>query len=195
MFGGPLALRAQIPAEPPGTGVGSYFFAYRTPRHLKYSKPEVFHEVSNDLLDFFKSKQVLIVSDPERGNIQTSEQFSVESLLNLTRDAKASHLLYLAVDRPVTAWVRVTLQCYDLNGKMLWEEKASEGGGLSGKGGVRSSLDKIKKGLTARLGQRGLPLMQGNAPPTPDNPAATPPANTGEQRGIPKGETEERYGQ
>jgi hypothetical protein len=175
------ALRAQSPTEPAGQGAGSYFFAYRAPRHIKYSKPEVFHEVADGLLDFLKSKQVLLVSDPERGNIQTSEQFSVGSLLNLARQAGASHLICLTVDRPLTAWVKITLQCYDLTGKLLWDEKASEGGGLSGKGGVRSALEKIEKAITARLGQPGLPLVQARVTPAPDKPAAEPKANPDEK--------------
>jgi hypothetical protein len=77
------------------------------------------------MLDFLKRNEVKIIADPERGTIQTDELFSLDSLLNLTKNAGATSLLYVTVDRPATSWLKVTVQCYDLSGKVLWEEHAS----------------------------------------------------------------------
>jgi len=57
------------------------------------------------MLDFLKKNDVNIIADPERGTIQTNELFSADSLLNLTRSAGATYLLYVTVDRPATSWL------------------------------------------------------------------------------------------
>jgi hypothetical protein len=144
---------------------GAYYVAYRTPAHVSRSSPDVFHETANDTLDFLKSNDVNIIADPERGTIQTDELFSLDSLLNLTKNAGATHLLYLTVDRPAASWLRVTLQCYDLSGKVLWEEHASAASGFSGKGAPSKTLASLKKKLLPRVGQPGLPKVQKSTPP------------------------------
>jgi len=138
---------------------GVYYVAYRTPAHVTRSSPEIFHEVANDLLEFLKKNDVNIVADPERGTLQTSEVFSTDSLLNLTRSAGANYLLYVTVDRPATSWLKVTFQCYDLSGKALWEEHASSAGGLSGKGAPSKTMESLKTKLLPRIGQPGLPKL------------------------------------
>lgn len=139
---------------------GVYYVVYRTPAHISRSSPDVFHEVANEMLEFLKKNDVNIVADPERGTIQTSELFSTDSLLNLTRNAGADYLLYVTVDRPAASWLKVTLQCYDLSGKALWEEHASSAGGLSGKGAPSKTMESLKKKVLPRIGQAGLPKLQ-----------------------------------
>ena len=158
----PLTLFAVGQAKGPtaAKAEGVYYVAYRTPAHVSRSSPDIFHEIANDTLEFFKSSDVDIITDPERGTIQTSELFSLDSLLNLTKNAGASYLLYLTVDRPATSWLKVTLQCYDLSGKPLWEEHVSSSGGLTGKGAPSKVLEKLKKKLLPRIGQTGLPKVQ-----------------------------------
>ncbi|MGH9602673.1 MAG: hypothetical protein ACRD24_09830, partial [Terriglobales bacterium] len=111
-----------------------------------------------ELLGFLQSKRVVLVSDRERGSpsFKTSELFSQESLLRLAREAGASHLLYLTVERPATKWIKLTLQCLDLSGKLLWQEVTDGGGGFSSKGGVQKAIDKMKKRVEGRLGGPGL---------------------------------------
>ena len=157
-----LALLVVCAAQSPNSAKpdGVYYVAYRTPAHVTRSSPDVFHEVANDTLEFLKKNDVNIMTDPERGTIQTSELFSTDSLLNLTRDAGANYLLYVTVDRPSVSWLKVTLQCYDLSGKALWEEHASSGGGLSGKGAPSKTMESLKKKLLPRIGQQGLPKLQ-----------------------------------
>jgi len=139
---------------------GVYYVAYRTPAHVARSSPDVFHGVANDMLDLLKTNDVNVVADPERGTIETNELFSVDSLLSLTKNAGATSLLYLTVDRPATSWLRLTLQCYDLSGKLLWEEHASSSGGLSGRGAPSKSMENLKKKLLPRIGQPGLPKIK-----------------------------------
>jgi hypothetical protein len=146
---------------PPGTKTdGAYFVAYRTPAHISRSSPDVFHGIASDMLDFLKRNEVKIIADPERGTIQTDELFSLDSLLNLTKNAGATSLLYVTVDRPATSWLKVTVQCYDLSGKVLWEEHASATSGLSGKGAPTKTMEHLEKKLLLRIGQPGLPKVQ-----------------------------------
>src|SRR6266567_2111012 len=67
--------------DPTGTKMyGAYYLAYRTPAHVSRSTPELFHEVANETLDLLKNNDVNVVADPERGTIETSELFSLDSL-------------------------------------------------------------------------------------------------------------------
>jgi hypothetical protein len=156
-----LSVFAGAESQPPGTKTdGAYFVAYRTPAHISRSSPDVFHGIASDMLDFLKRNEVKIIADPERGTIQTDELFSLDSLLNLTKNAGATSLLYVTVDRPATSWLKVTVQCYDLSGKVLWEEHASATSGLSGKGAPTKTMEHLEKKLLLRIGQPGLPKVQ-----------------------------------
>ncbi len=146
----------------------SYFVAYRAPSHISYSSPDVFHDVADQLQNHLVSKQVMLRADPERNPFHTSELFSTESLLKLAKEAGASHLLYLTVERPTSKWIKLTLQCFDSSGKLLWEEMTQNGGGFSGKGGVRKALEQMKQKLDARLGGPGLPVAKPVSPAVPE---------------------------
>ncbi len=148
---GPSA-RAQTEALPHAV----YFAAYRTPAHVRYSKPDVFHEVVAGVIKYLESRHVAIVQDPVRKRIETADLIPIPTLVNIARDAGASSLLLLTVDRPKTKWVKVIAEAYDLSGNLLWKEAVDEGGGLSGKGGVAKALAKLQKRLEPRLGRPGL---------------------------------------
>lgn len=140
-----------------------YVVVYRTPAHVRYSKPEVFHGFAADLLSYLKEKHVPVVVDPERGTIETESTMSVKSMLNIARQLGGTSLLYVRVDRPFTKWIKVTVEAYDVDGKRLWKEESSDAGSLSGKGGYRKTLDRIEAKLEKHLGGPGLPV----APPDP----------------------------
>lgn len=162
---------------------GVYFVAYRTQNHINRSSPDVFHQVAADLIAFLKSRDVNIVEDLERGILQTDESFSTESLLNLTKNASASSLLLVTVDRPVIKWLKVTVQAYDLTGKLLWQEEASSGGGLSGGGAPEKVLKTLKTKLDPRIGKSGLPERQPvpGIQPGGDSAQPTTPQNEGQE--------------
>lgn len=165
----PVAGLAQ--SEPPvAKSVAVYFAAYRTPRHMKHSKPAVFHQAVAEVVEYLESHRVRIAEDPVRKRIETSDLIPVATLVNIARDAGASSLLLLTVDRPITKWVKFNLEAYDLSGSLLWKESASEGGGFRGKGGVQKALDKLRKRLGSHLGQPGLeqaPAGEEKAAPVP----------------------------
>ena len=155
LAGGPVTCLAQSEAAVPRSA-GVYFAAYRTPRHMKYSKPEVFHQAVAEVAAYLQANRVQVVEDPVRKRIESSDVIPVATLVGIARDAGASSILVLSVDRPVTKWVKIELESYDLSGNLLWKESAAEGGGLSGKGGVEKALGKLRKRLEPRLGHPGL---------------------------------------
>jgi len=157
-------LYAQTPDGPRKQTDGSYIAAYRTPAHVRNSNPDVFHAIVDQVVEFLRSKRVVLISDPSRKMIQSEDVISRGTLLNVTRDVGASHLLYLIVDRPTTQWAKITLQCFDVSGKLIWEESAGSGmGGASGKKGVSRALEKLEKQLVPRMGQPGLPQAKDTA--------------------------------
>ena len=137
---------------------GVYYVAFRTSAHIARSSPEIFHDVSQDLLDYLKSKGVHIVADPERGVLETSDQMSMESMLRLAKLASASGLLLVTVDRPAAAWLKITVENFDESGKQLWEENADKKSGLNGKSAPHDVGQKIKNKLAAHIGREGLPM-------------------------------------
>jgi hypothetical protein len=141
-------------AESPGV----YTVVYRTPAHVKYSKPEVFHGFAQDLWSHLKSKNVPLVG--ERGVIETESQISVESMLSRAKLLKATSVLFVTVDRPFTKWIKVTVQSYALDGKLQWSEEASDGGSLTGKGGYKKTLERIEVDIERRLNTGGLPVSK-----------------------------------
>ena len=136
---------------------GVYVVAYRAPSHIKNSSPQVFHGFADDLISYLKTRNVNILEDPERGILQTDQLISVESLLNLTKNAGAKYLLLATVERPLSKWIKVTIQAYDLSGKLLWSEEASSGGGVTGKDAREKTLKSLQQKLDPRIDKPGLP--------------------------------------
>ena len=127
-----LARAAQAPnATQTHASESSYIAAFRTPAHVTRSAPEVFHDAVDNVLDLLKSKNVALAADPSRPMIRTEETMPRETLLNAAKDSGATYLLVLTVDRPLTSWLKISIQCFSISGKPLWEEHASYGGGFS----------------------------------------------------------------
>ena len=148
---------------------GVYYAAFRTSAHIARSSPEIFHGVSQDLLDYLKSKSVCIVADPERGVLETSDQMSTESMMRLAKLAGASGLLLVTVDRPAASWLKITVQSFDESGKQLWEENADKKSGLNGKSAPHDVGEKIKSKLAPHVGKEGLPVDSGGSGSSPSS--------------------------
>jgi hypothetical protein len=131
----------------------------RTDRHAKYSKPEVFHDALTDILDYLAAKNVAIAVDEFGGRNHAEGATPVDTVLSIGRDAKASRVLYFVVDRPVTKWIKISVQCLDMTGKQLWQDEASNGGGLSGSHGLEATTKALHSKLDSRIGQECLPVM------------------------------------
>jgi hypothetical protein len=163
----PLIL-PQLPplaVQPPRLLEGSYLFTYRTSGHVKYSDPDAFHNAARAVRELLAEHQIAIFPDPVRGNTETSESFSTESMLDLARRTGATYLLQVAIDRPITKWLKVSIQCYDMNGKLLWQEEASDGGGFNSSGSLRKVTSELHRRLEQRLGGPGLLTTMPEKPP------------------------------
>lgn len=138
---------------------GVYVVAFRTPAHVRSSSPEVFHSAASDVRKILTEAKVPIVEDTERGFIENESQMSVESMTKLAGEAGAGSLLLVTVDRPSTKWIKLVLQAYDLDGKLLWEETVDSGmRAMSGASGYKTCFEKLNKKLPVRIGGPGLPV-------------------------------------
>jgi hypothetical protein len=136
-----------------------FVFVQRTDRHAKYSSSEVFHNVLQDILSYLKSKNVAIAEDEFGGRDHAEGATPLDTIFSIARDAKASSVMYVKVDRPLSKWLKITVQSFDVNGKQLWMEEASSGGGLSGSHGFELCTKKIHAQLDKHVGQDGLPIL------------------------------------
>lgn len=141
------------------TPTGVYVIAFRTPAHVRNSSGEVFHQAAADTRQLLTKYGVKVIEDPERRFIENESRMSVASMTTLAREAGAASLLWVEVDRPFTQWIEITLHAYDLQGTLLWGEKAGSGmGGISGGSGYRKCFEKLEKIIGARAGGPGLPV-------------------------------------
>ena len=143
------------PTQPMGGGV--LVFAYRTPAHVKVSKPEVFTGIVDDVMLFLKSNQIPLVNDLIHKPVETEQATSTYTLVTYLRQVGARRLLYLTVDRPFSAWVKLNLRCYDPEGKLLWEETVS---GAAHWGREHTGVSRATEELRERLSNRMQDLRQ-----------------------------------
>lgn len=136
-----------------------FVFVQRTDHHVKRSSPEVFHDVLSDLLDYLQAKKVAIAVDEFGGRNHAESSTPLDTIFAIARDAKATSVMYVVVDRPLTKWIKITVRCFDMNRKRLWQEEVSSGGGLSGGHGLEVSRKKLHKLLDKRVGREGLPVL------------------------------------
>jgi len=172
----PVLVLAQIgPAAAPQT---SYLYFQQTKALKTYgTAPEEYQQVVRGVQDYLRTNRVATVME---GNILLlNTDLPLSALQSMFRDSGAAYLLHIIVDRPLAKWLKVTVQCYDREGKEIWKEEASVGGGLTGKNAVRDTLNKLKEELDRRLGQPGL-FQENSGPPLEVNPSTEPqvaPAN------------------
>lgn len=157
-----LAFHAQEQPPPnPQTPHAVFVFLQRTSGHVKYSTPQVFQTVVEDVFAHLKSINVSMASDEFGGRRYSEEEMTLEAVRKIARDSKADSLLYLIVDRPKTHWIRVVAQCYNSPGELLWREEATERLAITGGQGLRTTLHKLHQRLDQHVGQEGLPLVSG----------------------------------
>jgi len=135
----PTAAAAKAPA--------TFFFVHWQYFSLKESKNRAMQRIVDEFQESLRSKGVQLVSDPLRKTSHSKEVFSIASLLNIAKDLEASHLLYLNMA------VSAQLQCFDLSGRMVWEEKgkrAIAAGALEHN--TRVVLKRLEKQLEPRIG-------------------------------------------
>jgi hypothetical protein len=123
------------------------FFAYRTSRHVQYSSPEVFEHLLESVLLSLRSMSISLVDNRLRAALQTNERpASVYQAIQLNeRSIGASHIIVMTVDRPLAAWVKVTLQCVKREGATLWQETATRTNWVSSN--LEPTIEAIKRAV------------------------------------------------
>lgn len=153
------------PAAVPGEQRKVFVFVQRTDRHAKYSKPDVFQTVLNDLMEYLKTKNVAIAVDEFGGRNSAEGATPLDTIFTIAQDSKANSVMYVVVDRPVTKWLKISVQTFDMNRKELWKEEVSSGGGMSGGHGLEVCTKKIREQLDKHVGQEGLPILAASKEP------------------------------
>ena len=158
----PLALgqvpKSTEPDEKQSQAAGVFLAALRTQNHIARSSSEKFAEAVDGVQEFLTSNNVLLREDPVRGKFRLEGMMSKENEIRIAEDAGATHLLQLVVDRPATVWMELTMQCFDLQGKLLWEERASASNQLTSSGHVQKAVKKLTSKLAPKLGSDCLPV-------------------------------------
>jgi hypothetical protein len=161
----------------------SYLYVEETRAYSKfYPRPEEFQNVVSNIREYLAANRVEVVETSDA--VGVAGNLPLLAVQDIAWDAGASYLLYLVADRPTMKWIKVTVKCYDHDGKELWKEEAGVSGGLTGKNAVRDTLLKLRTALDHRLGQAG--LFQSDAavkalePAAPADASAAPTDNHNE---------------
>jgi hypothetical protein len=152
-------------AQQPETALppsGVFFAALRTQNHIARSSVDRFNEAADGIEQFLTTNNVLLREDPIRGKFRLESTMSKENLIHVAEDADAKLVLQLTVDRPATAWIELTIQCFDLQGKQLWEERAAGANQFSPSGHVQKAVKKLTSRLEPKLGTECLPQSGGS---------------------------------
>jgi hypothetical protein len=135
------------------------FFAHRTEKHITYSSADVFQRAVDGLMLFLKSKGIALANDMVNQPMQTEMPISVDEVVGLNRNyVGASHILFLTVDRPISSWIKLTMQCLDRDGKMLWQEEAKPSW-VSLNPNIQPTIESLKKKIQDRIAKTPLPLV------------------------------------
>ena len=140
---------------------GTLFLACRTDKHRAYSSGEVFQGIVDDVLLFLKQNKLRLANDDLGRTLQVESTISTYEATAVAKKAGASHVMVLTVDRPVSAWVKLRLQCLTADGAVLWDEQAQNGSWVkAGAGGVKAAMEKFKAQIAKQLKQISLPLSE-----------------------------------
>jgi len=148
-------------SEEPIQPGGVFFAALRTQNHIARSDSNKFNEAVDSVEQFLTSNKVVLREDPVRTKFRLESTMSKENLIHVAEDAGASYVLQLTVDRPATSWIELTMQCFDLQGKQLWEERGSGANQFTSTGHVQKAVKKLTSRLAPKLGTECLPQSGG----------------------------------
>ncbi len=150
-FASYLPASAQAVSTP--TPQTTYLYFHRTSGHVKLSTPQVFEQAVSEIQGYVSANGVATLTEGSAASWEAELPWS--AVQDMAHRSGAAYLLYVVVDRPITKWLKVTVQCYDTAGHRIWQENAAVGG-LSGGKGERATLHKLRGELDRRLGQPGL---------------------------------------
>jgi hypothetical protein len=127
-----------------------------------YGSPaDSFQFVFIELLDFLAAQGVLVANQPTEFKPMRGDSAALNHLLDRLPKL-ADSLLYLTVEHGWSNIHRATLRCFNVDGKRLWEEKASStwAWAASEQGAARAIAEQLTKKIRKRIGQPELPLKE-----------------------------------
>lgn len=132
------------------------------------SSGESFQFVFIELLNFLAASGVAVANQASDFRAVRGDHGSLNYLLESLPKLGATALMYATVEHGYSNIHRARLQCFDVKGTLLWEEKASSTWtwAMTEEGAARAVVEQLKKKLKPRLGKPGLPFRQ-TSPPSP----------------------------
>ena len=140
-------------AQPDGkASTGIIVYVFRTFNHIQYSSESVFQSVVDEIMLFLKSEKVPMVNN-RVGRIFSSSgrSYSAYELISLSEKAGAEGVLYVTVDRPMSAWLKITARYYDVSGRVLWQEDAQKKSGITSSGSIQSVCQNLETKIRPHL--------------------------------------------
>jgi len=151
-----LLLIVEMSATPQAnpTAETVFVFIQKTSGAANFGSQHLFEHVVNDVREYLKSNKIASVIRTD--DFSSGVALPVSAVQEMARNANATYLLYVVVDRPVMKWLKLTVACYHASGQPIWAEEASATKEFSRGKGERDTLEHLHKKLDARIGQPGL---------------------------------------
>jgi len=102
---------------------------------------------------------VLIANAPSALRQSNDDSYSIQNLLRRVKTQGSDSLLYLTVEHGWSNIHRAQIQCFNSDGKLLWEEKASSATtmAVTEQGAAKAVMNQLTKKIKSHLGKPGLP--------------------------------------
>lgn len=151
-----LITAAPVPSQVnPISSEHVFVFVQKTSGVARFSSPQLFQHVVDDLQEYLKAHE--IANAIRTDDLSSGVALPFSAVQEMARNSNATYLLYVMVDRPVMKWLKVTVTCYDVSGRLIWSEESSTGKELTRHKGEHDTLKELHQKLGQRLGQPGLP--------------------------------------
>ncbi len=161
-----IAMVGATAQENPTSSADTVFvFFQKTSGAATFGSRQLFEHVVNDLQEYLKEKKIASVIRTD--DFSSGVALPLSAVQEMARNANATFLLYVVVDRPVMKWLQLTVECYNASGQPLWTEEASAAKEFSRGKGERDTLEHLHTKLNARIGQPGLRSSIFEEQPTP----------------------------
>jgi hypothetical protein len=109
-----------------------------------------------DLENTLTAYGVLVANKPSAIGQVNGDSSSIQNFLSIVQRQKSDSLLYLTVENTGFK-IHALVQCFDVKGTLLWEERITNRVSITWEGATRNVVDQLKKRLKLRVGKPGLP--------------------------------------
>ncbi len=162
---GGLGLTAQSPppdsAPPTAPPRGILLTGYS--QNTKFT--QFYSYIYEELKNYISSRGVPLIEPGEVG--LKSDPVDLDSVLDRLPGLNVRGLVYFRFDANELGWIWLTVQAFDPQGKLLWEEKSNSmwSGAMTPSGCARAAVNRIQGKLKGHVGKPGLPLRDALAVP------------------------------